>query len=133
MTTRHALAFALAISLTAAATPLSVASSQTPATKVDLTGKWLFDVTTSAGSGTPTVTLTQKGDTLTGHYSSQSLGEAEITGSVKDGKFTFKAAVGVQGTNFDITYTGAVETKDTLKGTVTLGELGSGTFTARRQ
>lgn len=113
--------------------PVTAASSQTPDTKVDLTGKWAFDVTTSAGNGTPTVTLTQKGDTLTGHYSSQALGEADITGSVKDGKFTFKATVSVQGTSFDVTYSGTVESRDALKGTVTLGELGSGTFTAKRQ
>jgi hypothetical protein len=116
-----------------ASAPVTAASSQTPDTKVDLTGKWLFEVTTSAGTGTPTVTLTQKGDTLTGHYSSQTLGEADITGSVKDGKFTFKATVSVQGTSFDISYAGTAEGRDALKGTVTLGELGSGTFTAKRQ
>jgi len=36
------------------------------AQKVDLTGKWLFNVQTDAGSGTPTVTLKQDGEKLTG-------------------------------------------------------------------
>src|ERR1700704_3372927 len=31
-------------------------------TKVDLTGKWLFTVDTSAGPGTPTITLKQDGE-----------------------------------------------------------------------
>ena len=129
----RALVTALAIALPLTALPHSAAVSQTPASKVDLTGKWRFDVTTDAGTGTPTVTLTQKGDSLTGHYSSQALGEAELVGSVKEGKFSFKATVNVQGTSFDITYSGTIESNDALKGTVTLGELGSGTFTAKRQ
>jgi hypothetical protein len=47
--------------------------------KINVTGKWLFQVDTSAGSGTPTVTLKQDDETLTGHYSSTNLGEAELT------------------------------------------------------
>ncbi len=55
---------------------------------VNLTGKWVLDVQTDAGSGTPTVTLKQDGEKLTGHYSGQ-LGEADVTGSVKGNEFTF--------------------------------------------
>ena len=51
--------------------------------RVDVTGKWVFTVQTDAGSGTPTVTLKQEGEKLSGHYSSQNLGEAELTGTVK--------------------------------------------------
>jgi hypothetical protein len=101
--------------------------------RVDVTGKWLFTVQTSAGGGTPTVTLKQDGEKLTGHYSSQQLGEAELTGTVKgpDIKFTFGADV--QGAHLDVTYTGTIESKDAMKGTVNLGGLGDGTFTAKRQ
>src|SRR5215470_19269288 len=100
---------------------------------VDLTGKWLFTVDTSAGSGTPTVTLKQEGEKLTGHYSSAQLGEAELTGTVKgsDVKFTF--GTDVQGAHLEVTYTGTIESKDSMKGTVNLGGLGDGTFTAKRQ
>jgi hypothetical protein len=100
---------------------------------VDLTGKWLFTVTTDAGSGTPTVTLTQKGDSLTGRYSSQVLGEAGLKGSAKDGKFSFTVQANVQGTAVALTYTGTIESKDALKGSVDLGGQASGTFTAKRQ
>jgi hypothetical protein len=99
---------------------------------VDLTGKWLFTVTTDAGTGTPTVTLAQKGDSLTGHYSSQVLGESELKGSVKDQKFTFTFRTDVQGTTLVVTYSGTVESKEALKGTVDLGGMGNGTFTAKR-
>lgn len=101
-------------------------------TAADLTGTWLFTVTTDGGSGTPTVTLTQKADTLTGHYSSQVLGEADLKGSVKDAKFSFTVQADVQGTTVAVTYTGTIESKDSLKGTVDLGGMASGTFTAKR-
>src|SRR5262249_44074359 len=101
--------------------------------KTDVTGKWLFSVTTDAGTGTPTVTLRQQGDSLTGRYSSQLLGEADLKGTVKDNKLTFSFTVNVQGTSLLVTYSGAVESKDVLKGTVDLGGQGSGTFTGKRQ
>jgi hypothetical protein len=33
----------------------------------------------------------------------------------------------------DVTYAGTIENQNSIKGTVTLGGLGDGTFTARRQ
>jgi hypothetical protein len=102
-------------------------------TKADLTGKWSFSVTTDAGTGTPTVTFKQTGDTLTGHYSSQLLGEADLRGKVADGKFSFAVRVDVQGTGLVVTYSGTIESTNALKGTVDLGGQGSGTFTAKRQ
>jgi hypothetical protein len=100
--------------------------------KVDVTGKWGFSVETGAGSGTPTITFKQDGEKLTGHYSGQ-LGEADLTGSVKGADITFKFDVDAQGTALAITYTGAVDSKDSMKGKVDLGGLGEGTFTAKRQ
>src|SRR5262245_60791935 len=118
MNSIRALRIALAVSLAALAIPCSSVAAQKPSEKVDLTGSWSFDVSTSVGTGTPTVTLTQKGDSLTGHYSSAALGEAEITGSARDGKFSFRATVSVQGTSFDVVYSGTIESKDALKGDV---------------
>ena len=101
--------------------------------KVDVTGKWTFNVQTDAGSGTPTVTLKQDGEKLTGHYSSQTFGEQELTGSIKGNDLKFSFSADVQGTALTVTYTGTVESKDSLKGSVDLGGLGQGTFTAKRQ
>ena len=111
---------------------IASASAAQSSPSVDLTGKWLFTVNTDGGSGTPTVTLTQKGDSLTGHYSSQLLGESELKGSAKDGKFSFTLQASVQGTAVTVTYTGTIESKDALKGSVDLGGVASGTFTAKR-
>src|ERR1700716_3210919 len=66
--------------------------------KIDLTGKWLFTVETTAGTGTPTVTLKQDGEKLTGHYSSQTLGEADLIGTVKGQSLNFTFEGSVQGT-----------------------------------
>ena len=93
------------------------------ASKVDVTGKWMFNVETAAGSGTPTITLKQDGDKLTGHYSGQ-LGEADLTGTVKGQEIAFKFSVDAQGNNLDCTYTGTVEGKDSLKGKVNIAGLG---------
>ena len=102
--------------------------------KVDVTGKWVFTVTTDAGTGTPTVTLKQQGDTITGNYSSQTFGEAPLRGTVKDRKITFSLRVDIQGANVLVVYTGTLEgSNDAIKGTVDFGGQAKGTFTGRRQ
>jgi hypothetical protein len=113
-----------------AAVWLSVVAT-TQSASVSLTGKWSFTVDTSAGSGTPTITLNQNGEMLTGHYSGQ-LGEADLAGSIKGQDFTFKFTVEAQGVKLENTYTGTVESKDALKGTVDISGLAKGTFTAKR-
>ena len=115
--------------------PLGV-RAQTPASadkKADVTGKWLFTVNSDAGTGTPTVTLKQQGDSVTGHYSSQALGEADLKGTFKDQKLTFRINVNANGTALTVTYSGTMDGADAMKGSVDLGGLATGTFTAKRQ
>lgn len=111
---------------------VSSPSTYAQAAKVDVTGKWAFNVETGAGSGTPSITLKQDGDKLTGKYSGQ-LGEADLTGTVKGQDIAFTFNVDAQGTMINCKYTGTIETKDALKGKVELVGLGEGTFTAKRQ
>jgi hypothetical protein len=103
-----------------------VVSAQT-----NLTGKWVLDVQTDAGTGTPTITLKQDGEKLSGHYSGQ-LGEAELTGSIKGNAFKFSFSGDLQGQSFTVTYTGTAE-KDTMKGTLDLAGMATGTFTGKKQ
>ena len=98
---------------------------------LDISGPWLFEVTSAAGTGTPSITFTQKGETLTGQYSGQ-LGEAPIQGTLKGADFTFSFDVSMQDTKLHVVYTGKAA-KDSLKGTVVLGDFGEGTFTAHRK
>lgn len=129
----HPSVAAILLSCALSTLPASVSAQEPQTPRIDVTGTWLFTVTTDAGTGSPTVTLTQKGDSLTGHYSSQLLGEADFRGTVTDGKITFSFTVEVQGTSLAVTYSGTVDSRDSMKGSVTLGALGSGTFTAKRQ
>jgi hypothetical protein len=108
------------------------AAARAQGDKVDVTGKWAFAVETAAGSGTPTMTFKQDGEKLTGHYSGQ-LGESELTGTVKGHDISFTFSGDAQGTKVDAAYTGTIESKDAMKGKVTLIGLGDGTWTAKRQ
>ncbi len=102
--------------------------------EVDVTGTWIFDVATDdGGGGTPTVTLKQEGDQLTGHYSSDNLGEADLSGTVKGREITFSFDVDLEGFALEVTYTGTVEGGDAISGTMSLGDFGGGTFTGKRQ
>jgi hypothetical protein len=126
----HALFSSLAISLfviTAAGLQLQAQA------KVDVTGTWVFDVKTDAGPGTPTLTLKQEGEVLSGHYSSAALGEAELKGTVKGQNINFGFTAVVQGMPIDVTYTGTIEGNSSMKGSINLGGVGGGTFTGTRK
>jgi hypothetical protein len=99
---------------------------------VDVTGRWVFQVETGQGSGTPTLTFKQAGETLTGSYEGQ-LGSAELTGTVKGNTVHFTFNVNAQGTDIDVVYDGTVD-GPSMQGTVSMagGQL-SGTFTAKKQ
>ena len=95
-----------------------------------LTGSWAFEVTHAAGVSTPTVTITQTGEKLAGKYSG-SYGESELTGTIKGTEFTFTVEIGTE-QKVKVVYTGTLAT-DTVKGNVSMGELGEGTFTGKRK
>ena len=97
----------------------------------DLTGTWALEVDTEFGKRTPSVTLKQERNTLSGQYHSQ-LGEAPVTGQVKDQTFTFQVTLTFEGNPVTITYTGTVD-RSIVKGHVTLGDAAGGTFTGKKQ
>jgi len=101
--------------------------------KIDISGKWVFDVQTSAGGGAPTVTFKQDGEKLTGHYSSMTFGEVDFTGSVKGRDITFSFTANVADMQIPVSYSGTIEGKDAMKGKIVITGLGDGTFTGKRQ
>jgi len=112
---------------------ISTAAAQGSEKKVDVTGSWALEVQTDAGgTTTPSVTLKQDGEKLTGHYSSATLGEADVTGTVKGTSVTFAFNASVQGTSLAVTYTGTVENNNSMKGKISLGGLGDGSFTGKK-
>jgi hypothetical protein len=101
------------------------------ASAADVTGTWIMAVETGAGSGSPTFILVQKGEALTGSYKGQ-LGEAQVTGTVKGEEVTIEYKVEGQGQNLAVKYSGKTDGK-TMSGKVSLGQLGEGTFTGKKQ
>lgn len=118
------------LSLVALAVVVAVAA--TAAQKFDLTGEWAFEVQTDQGSGSPAITLKQDGDKLTGKYRGQ-LGEGDIAGTVNGNKFKFSFGGNAQGQEFTVTYDGEIESNDSVKGSVDLAGMATGTFTGKRK
>ncbi|MEO5897855.1 MAG: hypothetical protein ABIS06_19385 [Vicinamibacterales bacterium] len=113
----------------ATAAPAGEAPSQEkPA--ATMTGTWSFEVTHAAGVSTPTVTITQTGEKLAGKYSG-TYGDSELSGSIKGADFTFTVEIGTE-QKIKVVYTGTLAA-DTVKGNVSMGELGEGTFTGKRK
>src|SRR5687767_5276139 len=108
-----------------------LASAQLAAQGTNVTGDWTFNVTTDQGGGTPTITFKQEGEKLTGKYVGQ-LGAADLTGTVKGNAIQFMFTVDVQGQQAPVTYKGTVE-KNTMKGTLDIGGMINGTFTATKK
>jgi hypothetical protein len=107
------------------------APAAAPAGALDISGAWAFEVVSPAGTGTPTITFNQSGETVAGQYVGQ-LGEAPIQGTLKGTELTFSFDVTVQDVKLHVVYTGTAG-KAAINGTATFGELGEGTFTARRK
>ena len=116
-----------------AAMALLVISGAAAQQKLNITGKWVFDVQTDGGTGTPTVTFKQEGEKVSGHYSSQTLGEADFTGTLKGQALTFTFQADLQGTAVPVTYVATVDSGSSMKGTIDIGGAASGTFTGKKQ
>ena len=101
--------------------------------KLDVTGKWLMEVTTETGTTTPNVTLKQTGEKLAGHYSSETLGEADVTGTIKGQALEFSFAVDMGGQAINVVYTATVDSPSTMKGKISIPGLAEGTFSAKKQ
>jgi hypothetical protein len=98
----------------------------------DVAGTWALTIDTGQGTATPSVTIKQDGEKLTGTYSSQVFGEQNVTGTIRGNAITFSFTGSMEGNTFTVTYSGTVE-KDTMKGKVAFGDVGEGTFTGKKQ
>jgi hypothetical protein len=95
----------------------------------DVSGTWEAKVKLGDQTGSPTFTLQQAGESLTGTYSGV-FGEAPVTGTVKGDNVTIDFEV----SGYKIHYAGKLDSAGkSMEGTVDYGELGSGTFTATRK
>lgn len=101
------------------------------AQEVDVSGTWNMTVESQQGRTNPTVTLEQDGQSLTGQYSSETLGDAEVTGSVDGNEVTFSFTANVGGQSVPASYTATVE-GDEMSGNLTLAGQEAASFTATR-
>ena len=101
------------------------------AAQASVAGKWDLTVQLDQGSGAPTVVFKQDGETLSGTYTGQ-FGEAPLTGTLKGNDIVFRVKVSAQGYDVEFVYSGTLETETTMKGTVDLGGMASGTWTGKR-
>ncbi len=124
--------YAIRIStMLATALVIALAGAVEASAQTNLSGAWTFTVDLDGSITYPAVTLVQDGETLTGHYSSEGLGENDITGTVSEMKITimFAADPGL-GQVIDVVYTGTIDEEGMISGTLDLGGLAQGTFTA---
>ena len=120
--------------LTTAIVTVLVGTVEASAQTANVAGAWVFTVTTEqSGTTTPAVTLEQDGMTLTGHYSSENLGEADLTGTVNESEITFSFDADLGGMVVDVVYSGTLNEEGEIVGTMEMaGGYVTGTFTAAR-
>jgi hypothetical protein len=100
------------------------------AADANVAGTWTMTVESPMGSGTPVFVLTQSGTDIAGTYKGQ-LGESPVKGTLKGNAIEIKYNISAQGMELAITYAGTVE-GDTMKGKVSYGDMGEGTFTGKK-
>jgi uncharacterized protein with FMN-binding domain len=96
----------------------------------EVTGNWTMTVETDYGTGNPTFTLAQDGESITGTYKGL-FGEAPVAGTIKDGHVTLSIKVNAQGEDMTVEYAGTVE-GDAMSGKVMFSNLGEATFKGTR-
>jgi len=99
-----------------------------------MTGSWILEVSSDQGITMPELTLVQEGMKLTGHYSSDALGENDITGMVEGSNVTVSFEADLQGQSAPVSYKGTVDEEGVWSGTLDIaGGLLTGTFKAKKK
>jgi hypothetical protein len=96
----------------------------------NLSGKWEIQVEGYGAPRTQRFDLKQTGADLSGVYAGK-FGESKVTGTVKDSAVEFEMRVVENERILTVHYTGTA-TDDGIKGTVTFGDAGKGTWVASR-
>lgn len=119
-----------AIALLAAA--LLVALASPVSAQVDMTGTWNFDVDVQGQVTNPSMTLQQNGTQITGTYSSPTLGDADVTGTVEGNRVTVTFEVDFGGQVGTVSYSGTVNSAGLWSGDFSLAGLADGTFVGEK-
>ena len=130
----HALLALLALVACATlAAPLAAQDSKPDTAKVDITGAWSFTVQSPAGTGNPSVIFKQQGDSISGTYRSQALGNHDFKGTLKAGKIQFAFDAESGGQAFVMAFSGTVDSKTSMKGSIDFSGMATGAFSGLKQ
>ena len=116
---------------------LALHTQNASAQALDMTGNWTMEVTSQNGVAKPTLVLQQNGTALTGHYSSATLGDHDVTGTVsgRNATVTFRATIEGLG-EAPLAYSGSVTAAGVWSGELSADVQGQafpiGTFTATK-
>jgi hypothetical protein len=106
--------------------------SSLSALAADVAGTWALTIESPNGPLDVTLTLKQDGDKLTGIVSSQ-MGEAPITGTVKDSAVEFTMNFDANGAAMVLLYKGKIDTDGKIAGTIDLGGQGEMKFSGAKK
>ena len=120
--------------LLVAAALLSFATVATAAPRLfaDLSGKWTMTIAAPDQTRTSTLTIEQKGDSISGTTESE-LGSAQVRGVVKGDSVFFGFGLDMGGQQLLINGSAAMKNKDTMEGMLEVGGMGAFPFSAARQ
>ena len=119
-----------AVALIAAVLTLVLAAPASA--QVDMTGTWDFDVDVQGSVTNPSMTLQQNGNEITGTYSSDTLGQADVTGTVDGNRVVVTFEVDFGGQIGEVSYSGTVDSDGLWSGAFSLVGLAEGTFVGEK-
>ncbi|HMS03708.1 MAG TPA: hypothetical protein PKE51_12065 [Gemmatimonadaceae bacterium] len=97
----------------------------------DLTGTWEVSVQTPDQAVSSTLTVEQKGDSISGVLASE-IGQANVRGVVKGDTVNFLFGLDMGGQAIDIAATALLTDKDNMAGSMDVSGMGNMPFSARR-
>ena len=108
-------------------------AQQKPAeTALNIAGKWAMSLEMQQGTGTPTLTLVQDGEKITGTYAGR-YGEYALKGTLKGRALVFGFSMTAEGTSVEMGFEGEVAADgQSMKGTADMGPAGEANWTAKR-
>jgi len=116
-----------------AATTIAISAAiAAPRLLADLTGKWNMNIHTPDQARTSLMTLTQKGDSISGSTESE-LGVAPLRGVVKGDSVFFGFSLEMGGQPITIIGAAAMKDANTMEGLLDVSGLGAFPFNAARQ
>ena len=120
------------IAVVSAALALSVTAAAAQHFLADFSGKWNVAIDAQGQTMQSLMTVTQKGDSVSGTTESQ-IGTANFDGVVKGDSIFFGFALDMGGQQIKIRGTGVMSDKDKMTGTMEAEGLGAFPFAAARQ